>query len=146
MEVKKEKSGFSQYMGLTFLIGFGFFTMGLMDPLVGGIMTLDNVLQLCLIPLIAIWSDRTRTRIGRRMPFIIVMLPISAVLFSLFPRANSLLTLIILIFIFNMFKTSVRGPVGYNSGGLPFRSKRRHQYDGRYRLDCGYYGIGPAYE
>ncbi len=129
MTEKKEKSGFSQYMGLTFLIGFGFFTMGLMDPLydtyipiflrryvdsnflVGGIMTLDNVLQLCLIPLIAIWSDRTRTRIGRRMPFIIVMLPISAVLFSLFPRANSLLTLIILIFIFNMFKTSVRGPV-----------------------------------
>jgi MFS family permease len=123
------KSGFSQYMGLTFLIGFGFFTMGLMDPLydtyipiflrryvdsnflVGGIMTLDNILQLLLIPLIAVWSDRTRTRIGRRMPFIIVMLPISAVLFSLFPKADTLWTLIILIFFFNMFKTSVRGPV-----------------------------------
>ncbi|WP_349629684.1 MFS transporter [Breznakiella homolactica] len=118
-------------MGLTFLIGFGFFTMGLMDPLydtyipvflrryiasnaaVGGVMTLDNLLQLFLIPFISIWSDRTRTRIGRRMPFIIVMLPISAVLFTLFPKAASLslAALIILIFIFNMFKTSVRGPV-----------------------------------
>jgi MFS family permease len=118
-------------MGITFLIGFGFFTMGLMDPLydtyvplflrryiesnfaVGGIMTLDNLLQLCLIPAIAVWSDRTRTRIGRRMPFIAVMLPISAVLFHLIPAmaALSLGALIVIIFCFNIFKTSVRGPV-----------------------------------
>jgi MFS family permease len=118
-------------MGLTFLIGFGFFTMGLMDPLydtyvplflrryigsntaVGGIMTLDNILQLLLIPLVSVWSDRTRTRIGRRMPFIVVMLPVSAVLFSLIPpmAAFSLSALICIIFFFNIFKTSVRGPV-----------------------------------
>jgi MFS family permease len=118
-------------MGLTFLIGFGFFTMGLMDPLydtyvplflrryigsntaVGGIMTLDNILQLLLIPVISVWSDRTRTRLGRRMPFIVVMLPISAVLFSLIPplAAFSLPALIGIIFCFNIFKTSVRGPV-----------------------------------
>jgi MFS family permease len=124
-------AGFGKYMGLTFLIGFGFFTMGLMDPLydtyipiflkryvesnalIGAIMTLDNVLQLCLIPIIAVWSDRTRTRIGRRMPFIVVMLPISAVLFHFMPIAAgaSLWTLVILLFCFNIFKTSVRGPV-----------------------------------
>jgi MFS family permease len=118
-------------MGLTFLIGFGFFTMGLMDPLydtyvplflrryidsntmIGGIMTLDNILQLLLIPLISVWSDRTRTRIGRRMPFIVVMLPISAALFSMIPplAAFSLPALIGIIFVFNIFKTSVRGPV-----------------------------------
>jgi MFS family permease len=104
--------------------------MGLMDPLydtyvplflrrylgsntaVGGIMTLDNLLQLLLIPLISVWSDRTRTRIGRRMPFIVVMLPVSAALFSLIPPlAASLPTLIGIIFFFNIFKTSVRGPV-----------------------------------
>jgi MFS family permease len=125
------KKGFSGYFFLTFLIGFGFFTMGLMDPLydtyvplflrryigsnaaVGALMTLDNILQLVLIPLVAVWSDRTRTRIGRRMPFIIVMLPVSAVLFSLIPplAAFSLAALIIIIFFFNIFKTSVRGPV-----------------------------------
>jgi MFS family permease len=126
-----KKTGFSQYMGLTFLIGFGFFTMGLMDPLydtyvpiflrrylssntaVGGIMTVDNILQLLLIPVISVWSDRTRTRLGRRMPFIVVMLPASAILFSMIPpmAALSLTALIAIIFFFNIFKTSVRGPV-----------------------------------
>jgi Na+/melibiose symporter-like transporter len=118
-------------MGLTFLIGFGFFTMGLMDPLydtyvpiflsrflpskaaVGGIMTLDNILQLLLIPVISVWSDRTRTRLGRRMPFILVELPLAAIFFSLIPpmASWSLAALLGIIFCFNIFKTSVRGPV-----------------------------------
>ena len=126
-----KKEGFKRYMGLTFLIGFGFFTMGLMDPLydtylpaflgryissktlVGAVMTLDNVLQLFLIPVVAVWSDRTRTRIGRRMPFILVMLPASAVFFGLIPWSAgvSLGALITMIFLLNLFKTSVRGPV-----------------------------------
>ena len=129
--MKEKKEGFRNYMGLTFLIGFGFFTMGLMDPLydtylpaflgryissktlVGAVMTLDNVLQLFLIPIVAVWSDRTRTRIGRRMPFILVMLPASAVFFGLIPWSAgvSLGALITMIFLLNMFKTSVRGPV-----------------------------------
>jgi MFS family permease len=123
--------GFAPYVKITVLIGFGFFTMGLMDPLydtyvpmflkryirsnaaVGGIMTLDNLLQLALIPLIAVWSDRTRTRLGRRMPFIVVMLPLSAVLFGLIPpmAALSFWALVGILFVFNIFKTSVRGPV-----------------------------------
>lgn len=126
-----KKEGFKAYMGLTFLIGFGFFTMGLMDPLydtyvpaflgkyiesrtlIGAVMTLDNVLQLFLIPIVAVWSDRTRTRIGRRMPFILVMLPASAVFFGLIPWSSgvSLGALITMIFLLNIFKTSVRGPV-----------------------------------
>jgi Na+/melibiose symporter-like transporter len=123
--------GFRKYMGLTFLIGFGFFTMGLMDPLydtyvpiflrrflssnaaVGGIMTLDNILQLFLIPVISVWSDRTRTRLGRRMPFILVELPLAALFFSLIPpmASWSLAALLGIVFCFNIFKTSVRGPV-----------------------------------
>ena len=129
--MNNKKEGFKGYMGLTFLIGFGFFTMGLMDPLydtyvpaflgkyiesrtlIGAVMTLDNVLQLFLIPIVAVWSDRTRTRIGRRMPFILVMLPASAVFFGLLPWSSgvSLGALITMIFLLNIFKTSVRGPV-----------------------------------
>ena len=129
--MNEKKEGFKRYMGLTFLIGFGFFTMGLMDPLydtylpaflgryipsktvIGTVMTLDNVLQLFLIPSVAVWSDRTRTRIGRRMPFILVMLPASAVFFGLLPWSAgvSLGVLITIIFLLNIFKTSVRGPV-----------------------------------
>jgi MFS family permease len=47
------------------------------------------------------------------MPFIIVMLPISAVLFHIIPimAGVSLWALIAILFIFNIFKTSVRGPV-----------------------------------
>ncbi|HET7839508.1 MAG TPA: MFS transporter, partial [Rectinemataceae bacterium] len=97
--------GFGPYLGPTALISLGFFTMGLMDPLydnfvpiflrhyipsmslVGAIMTIDNVFALFLIPLVSIWSDRTRTGIGRRMPFIVVALPASALLFAGLPSA-----------------------------------------------------------
>ncbi len=119
------------YYGITFLIGIGFFTMGLMDPLydtyvpmflsnflssdslVGGIMGLDNFFAILLIPIVSALSDRTKTPIGRRMPYIIVMLPATAVFFSLMPSAalKSLAFLIICIFFLNLFKQSVRGPV-----------------------------------
>ena len=119
------------YYLTTFLIGLGFFTMGLMDPLydtyipiflgryissnalIGAIMTLDNVFAIFLIPVFSAISDRTRTPIGRRMPFIITMLPLSAFAFGLIPFSalSSLVLLIILIFALNLFKQSVRGPV-----------------------------------
>jgi MFS family permease len=126
-----EKKGFKPYLKLTFLIGFGFFTMGLMDPLydtyvpiflgkyvssmtlVGSIMTLDNIFALFLIPLSSVISDRTNTRIGRRMPFIIILLPLTALCFGTLPYAAavSLGALIALIFCLNLFKQAARGPV-----------------------------------
>jgi MFS family permease len=119
------------YYLTTFLIGLGFFTMGLMDPLydtyvpkfleryieqkslIGTIMTLDNIFAIFLIPVFAALSDRTRTRIGRRMPFIITLLPLSAIAFGLIPftALNSLILLILMVFGLNIFKQSVRGPV-----------------------------------
>jgi maltose/moltooligosaccharide transporter len=127
----EKKKGFRSYAGLTFLIGFGFFTMGLMDilydtyvpiflgkyvssnALVGLIMTLDNIFAIFLIPIVSVWSDNTRTRIGRRMPFIIVTLPMSALFFAFLPysAAESLVALILVIFGLNIFKQSARGPV-----------------------------------
>ncbi|TAH48153.1 MAG: MFS transporter, partial [Treponema sp.] len=103
METKKIT--FRHYLPLTFLIGFGFFTMGMMDPLydsyvqiflaryiplksiIGVIMSLDNLLALFLIPLVSVWSDHTRTRIGRRMPWILILLPLSALCFGAIPYA-----------------------------------------------------------
>ena len=99
----------------TFLIGFGFFGVsvlwtfynsyvpiylqagnptfnapgevgfGLGAGLTGVIMTLDNVAAFFLLPLIGLWSDRVWTRFGRRMPFILVLAPISIVAFILIP-------------------------------------------------------------
>jgi maltose/moltooligosaccharide transporter len=126
-----DKKGFKKYLGLTFLIGFGFFTMGLMDPLydtyvpvfvgkyiasnalIGLIMTIDNIFAIFLIPIVSVWSDNTRTRMGRRMPFIIVALPLTAIAFGAIPYAAfaSLGALIAVIFGLNVFKQSARGPV-----------------------------------
>jgi maltose/moltooligosaccharide transporter len=120
-----------QYYGITFVIGLGFFTMGLMDPLydtyvpmflanflardglIGLIMGVDNLFALMLIPIVSALSDKTRTPIGRRMPYIIVTLPLTAVFFGMLPGAalKSLAFLIIVIFFLNVFKQAARGPV-----------------------------------
>ncbi len=127
----KKKKGLQGYYLTTFLIGLGFFTMGLMDPLydtyipiflsryidsngiIGSIMTLDNLVAILLIPFFSALSDRTRTRIGRRMPFIIILLPLTAICFSLIPFATlyALWALIALVFLLNFFKQGVRGPI-----------------------------------
>ncbi|MGH0054020.1 MAG: MFS transporter [Sphaerochaetaceae bacterium] len=128
---KAKKQGLKGYYLTTFLIGLGFFTMGLMDPLydtyvpiflarfveskalIGSIMTFDNMLAIFLIPIFSAISDRTQTRIGRRMPFIVICLPVTAVAFGLIPFSalSSLWLLILLVFILNLFKQAVRGPV-----------------------------------
>jgi len=113
------------------MIGFGFFTMGLMDPLydnyvpvflsgflesraaIGSFMTIDNIMALLIIPLVTGMSDKARTSIGRRMPFILITLPASGILFALLPRAGmtSLAVFVGAIVLFNLFKQSARGPV-----------------------------------
>jgi len=127
----EKKKGLSGYYLTTFLIGLGFFTMGLMDPLydtyvpiflskyieskglIGSIMTFDNILAIFLIPIFSALSDRTRTPIGRRMPFIIVLLPLTAVTFGLIPFSAlyALWLLIAAVFLLNLFKQAVRGPI-----------------------------------
>lgn len=129
--VKKEKKSLKGYWLTTFLIGLGFFTMGLMDPLydnyvpiflgyyieqnslIGLVMTLDNILAIILIPIFSALSDKTRTRIGRRMPYVVTLLPISAVFFALVPvmAYKSLILLVVTIFMLNISKQAVRGPV-----------------------------------
>jgi len=99
----------------TFLIGFGFFGIGILWTLynayvpiflqaghpdfeaageigfgfkpgfTGLIMTFDNIAAFFLLPFIGMWSDRIWTRFGRRMPFILVLAPISIIAFILIP-------------------------------------------------------------
>lgn len=66
-----------------------------------------------LIPVITVLSDRTSTKIGRRMPYILIALPATAIIFGLIPIAalSSLAVLIIAIFFLNVFKQAARGPV-----------------------------------
>jgi MFS family permease len=65
---------------------------GLGPALTGFFMTLDNIVAFFLQPLVGMWSDRTYTRIGRRMPFIVVAAPIAALAFALIPIAPMLIS------------------------------------------------------
>ena len=60
---------------------------GLSATLAGFIMTLDNIAAFFIQPLIGVLSDRTRTRIGRRMPYILLGTPLAAIAFVLIPVA-----------------------------------------------------------
>lgn len=95
--------------GKTFLLGFGFFGVSVIwgvynafVPLflankfslapawIGFFMTLDNIAALFIQPPVGAWSDRLRTPIGRRMPFILIGAPVAAIAFGLIPIASVL--------------------------------------------------------
>ena len=92
--------------GRIFLLGFGFFGVNVIwgvynafvpiflsekfniaTGFIGFFMTLDNIAALFIQPPIGAWSDRIRTPLGRRIPFILVGAPISALAFGLIPLA-----------------------------------------------------------
>jgi maltose/moltooligosaccharide transporter len=56
---------------------------GLEPALIGFFMTLDNIAALFIQPPVGAWSDRLRTPIGRRMPFILIGAQIGAIVFGL---------------------------------------------------------------
>jgi MFS family permease len=66
----------------TSLVTRGF---GLSATVTGFIMTLDNIAAFFIQPIMGPVSDRTRTRFGRRMPFILIFAPLSAIAFALIP-------------------------------------------------------------
>ena len=96
-------------IGKTFLLGLGFFGVSVIWSVynafvpifladrflmaagfIGFFMTLDNIAAMFIQPAVGAWSDRLRTRIGRRMPFILVGAPIGAAAFILLPISQSL--------------------------------------------------------
>lgn len=95
--------------GKIFLLGFGFFGVSviwtvynayvplfladkfsLSPVMIGFFMTLDNIAAIFIQPPVGAWSDRLRTPIGRRMPFILIGAPIGALAFGLIPLASVL--------------------------------------------------------
>ncbi|HMS00598.1 MAG TPA: MFS transporter [Anaerolineales bacterium] len=93
--------------GKTFLLGFGFFGVSVIwgvynafvpiflsekfdvaPALIGFFMTLDNIAALFIQPPVGAWSDRLRTPLGRRIPFIIIGAPLTALAFGLIPIAS----------------------------------------------------------
>ena len=59
-------------------------TFHISDTISGGIMAIDNVLALFLLPFFGSLSDRVNTRIGKRMPFILFGTAVAVVPCSFF--------------------------------------------------------------
>lgn|SRR5690554_1369811 len=78
----------------------------------GAIMGIDNVLGLLFVPLIGALSDRLDGRLGKRLPFLVVSMPLAAVLFAVLPFSRaSLWTLLAVDIVFLLAMTAFRAPL-----------------------------------
>lgn len=107
---------------LTFYIGLAFFTTGISWSLyntqvnqqleaylgslalVGLLMAMDNLLGVIIQPIMGSVSDTTRTRLGRRIPYIIIGTISAAIFFALIPTGfgTSIWILLIWMFFFSL--------------------------------------------
>ncbi|MWV44648.1 MFS transporter [Paenibacillus sp. HJL G12] len=115
-------------MRKTWLLGFGFFSISItwslynafvpffLDPylkstaLIGFMMTIDNYFALFLQPWIGNLSDKTNTRFGKRMPFMMIGMPIAALFVILIPLHTSLITLVLFMMLMNLAMSVYRSP------------------------------------
>ena len=119
----------------TIYIGFGFLTImmlwqvynwmvplflqSFLEDLLGGelvvgiVMALDNLFALFMIPVMSNLSDKTHTKLGRRMPYLVVGIILSAVTFALLPITkglDSIWLLIVNILLVLVFMNIYRAP------------------------------------
>ena len=126
-----EKQTFS--VSKIFLLGFGFFgvsviwslynayvpiflksTFGLRSSVIGSIMTIDNIFAILLLPFLGALSDRTRTRLGRRRPYILVGSTLALIFFVIIPYFNTVQILglmMLTIILMNLSMALFRSPV-----------------------------------
>ena len=122
----------------TFIIGLAFFTILMMwqvynnycplflnnllqkhfgegnyDYIVGLIMAVDNVLGLFMLPLFGMLSDKTKSKLGKRMPYIIVGTLITSFVFPFIPflfLKNNLVGVVVLMGIVLVSMNAYRNP------------------------------------
>ena len=122
----------------TFYLGFAFFTIlmlwqvynyycpmfleellkstygaGDYNYLIGIIMALDNILALFMLPLFGVMSDRTNTKLGKRMPYIIAGTTLALIAFPFIPFLfikNSLVGLAIMMGVILIAMNIYRSP------------------------------------
>lgn len=102
---------------------------------IGFFMTLDNIAALFIQSVVGSWSDRLRTAVGRRMPFIIAGAPLAAISFILLPLAQSILLFFLAVTLL-LFKygglahSCCSAHAGYHALQIPLAGERHHQFYG----------------
>jgi len=139
----------------TFLLGFGFFGISLIWPIfnnfvpiflkedfalsataIGFIMTWDNYLNMFLQPVVGERSDRTRTRFGRRKPWMAAGAPLAAFFFITVPLMRSPAGIMIAILLTNISMALFRSPTIALLGDL-FPAQHRSKANGVINLMGG---------
>ena len=141
--------------GKTFLLGFGFLGISIIWPIfnnyvpiflkeefalsataIGFVMTWDNYLNMFIQPIVGERSDRTRTRIGRRKPWMLVGAPLAAIFFIGIPIADTVIMVMFAILLTNVAMALFRSPTIALLGDL-FPSSQRSTANGIINLMGG---------
>lgn len=139
----------------TFLLGFGFFGISLIWPIFNNfvpiflqegfllsatatafVMTWDNYLNMFVQPIVGERSDHTRTRLGRRKPWMLVGAPLAAIFFILIPSMPTVVTIMFAILFTNLSMALFRSPTIALLGDL-FPSHQRSTANGIINLMGG---------
>lgn len=88
--------------------------LGFAGFLIGAVMAVDNLFAIVFQPIFGVLSDRTSTSYGKRMPYLLVGIPVSALCFfliSLFSGDQAMLVILIVVlgFSVSVFRTPAMG-------------------------------------
>lgn len=115
-------------MKKTWLLGLGFFSISLTwalynafvplfldnylksTAMIGFMMTIDNYFAMFLQPWIGHRSDKTNTRYGRRMPYLLIGMPLGAAFATLIPWHTGFFTLVLFMVLMNLSMSLFRSP------------------------------------
>lgn len=141
--------------GKTFLLGFGFLGISIIWPIfnnyvpiflkekfalsataIGFVMTWDNYLNMFIQPIVGERSDRTRTRIRSRKPWMLVGAPLAAIFLIGIPFADSVIVIMFAILFTNVAMALFRSPTVALLGDL-FPSNQRSTANGIINLMGG---------
>lgn len=78
--------------------------------MIGFMMTIDNYFAIVLQPWIGHRSDKTNTRFGRRMPYLLIGMPLGAVFAALIPLHTGFVTLVLFMVLMNLSMSLFRAP------------------------------------
>ncbi len=117
--------------------------MGFATTIITFVLTWDNIINMFVQPIVGQASDRTRTRIGRRKPWVLVGVPIAGSAFIFVPMMGTAGGIMLTVFLTNLGMALARSPGVALIGDL-YPSHQRSLANGIIVLTVGI-GAGLAY-